>query len=112
SGHKSKKVQRILLVGDPGSGKSSAIGSMLEHGQKLFIADFDDNLDPIRNFVDPKYHDNLHYETLVDRVRFHPETGYPFVPGKPKAFSRFIKLTDRWVDSESGQDFGPPEEWP
>lgn len=111
SDHKSKRVSRILLVGDPGAGKTSAYGSLLAHGQRLFVMDFDDGLDPIRQFVAPEHHKNLIFESLVDKVRFSAKTGYPTVKGTPTAFKTFVSLMDRWVDSETGEDYGPPEEW-
>ena len=111
SKHKSEEYQRILLVGDPGGGKTTAVGHLLEHGQRLFFLDFDDGLDPIRHFIDPKYHDNLIYETLVDKVKIDPTTGYPSTVGKPTAYRRFVKLMDNWVDSVSGEDYGKPESW-
>lgn len=103
---------RILLVGDPGSGKTTAIGHLLEHGQEVFVADFDNNLDPIQQFVPAKYHAHLHYETLVDKVSFGAADGAPTVVGVPTAFPRFIELCRSWKDSETGEDFGPPEKWP
>ena len=109
--HKSANVQRILLVGDPGSGKTTAVRHLLEHGQKLFVVDFDDGLDPIRHFVPKEFHKNLVYETLVDKIKPDPNTGYPTVKGQPTAYRRFIKLMSNWVDSESGEDYGPPEKW-
>lgn len=102
---------RILLVGDPGAGKTTAIGHLLEHGQELFVADFDKGLAPIQHFVPAKYHKHLHYETLVDKVAFGAD-GSPTVQGVPTAFPRFVELMNRWKDSVTGEDFGPPEKWP
>jgi hypothetical protein len=105
-----KEPLRILIVGDPGAGKTTAYGHLLNHGQKLFVADFDKGLDPVRAYAKQEFHKNLHYETLVDKVRFAPETGYPIAPN-PKAWRNFIKLADNWTDSETGESFGAPESW-
>jgi len=110
SSHRSKESTRILIVGDPGAGKTCAYGSLLAHGQRLFVCDFDDNLDPIFKLVPKEFHDNLIYETLVDKVRFDKE-GNPTVEGRPTAFAGFVKLVKSWVDSETGEDYGPPESW-
>ncbi|KKK85175.1 hypothetical protein LCGC14_2775920, partial [marine sediment metagenome] len=53
----------------------------------------------------------LVYETLVGKIKPDPNTGYPTVKGQPTAYRRFIKLMSNWVDSESGEDYGPPEKW-
>lgn len=101
---------RVLIVGDPGSGKTTAIGKLAEAGQELHIADFDHNLNPIAQFVKPEALARIHFETLVDPVRMNAE-GKPIVKGIPPAFSGFCRLSERWVDSGTGENFGPPEEW-
>lgn len=111
SEHKSKSRNRILLLGDPGAGKTTAVGHLLNHGQRLFVADFDDGLEPIRAYVKPEFHKNLIYETLVDRVHPDINTGYPVTTGKPHAFRRFIKLTQEWKDTETGESYGKPQDW-
>lgn len=107
--HHSRERTAVLLLGDPGSGKTTAIGHLLEHGQRLFVADFDDGLDPIRKIIDPKYHPNLIYETLTDPVRINRK-GIPEVR-RPVALKRYQELLKNWVDSETGEDYGPPESW-
>ncbi len=101
---------RVLIVGDPGSGKTTAIGKLAEAGQELFIVDFDHNLNPVAKFVDKAAFSRIHFETLVDPVRFNPE-GKPVINGIPPAFSGFVKLSSKWVDSATGEDFGDPETW-
>ena len=111
SEHHAGERSRILLVGDPGTGKSAAYGSLLEHKQRLFVADFDDGLDSIRAVVDPKYYDNLVFATLKDAVKFDAIKGIPRPKGKPTAFSDFIKLMGDWVDTSTGESYGAPESW-
>lgn len=101
---------RVLIVGDPGSGKTTAIGKLAEAGQELHICDFDHNLNPITKFVKEEAFNRIHFETLIDPVRLNAE-GKPVVSGIPPAFSGFCKLSERWVDSATGEDFGAPEKW-
>lgn len=101
---------RILIVGDPGAGKTGAIGNLAEHGQELFWADFDNNLNALPQFLSPEALGRIHVETLVDPVRMNAE-GKPIIDGIPPSLPQFIKLSDKWVDSETGEDFGRPEEW-
>lgn len=101
---------RVLLLGDPGAGKSSAIGKLAEHEQELFICDFDSNLAPLPKFIAPEALSRIHFETLVDPVEYDGN-GKPIVKGIPPAFSNFVKLTSKWVDSSTGEDYGNPDEW-
>lgn len=103
-----KPSLRILIVGDPGSGKTGAIGSLVDHEQELFICDFDNNLNPIPQFC--KNLDAVHYETLVDKIVMDAN-GAPKIEGVPQAWPRYVQLANKWVDSETGEDFGAPESW-
>lgn len=102
---------RVLIVGEPGSGKSTAIGKLAEAMQKLFIVDFDNNLNPLKIFVSDKYFCNIHYQTLVDPMDFDTN-GMPIAKGIPRAWTRYIALAKQWIDIESGEDFGRPDDWP
>lgn len=109
SSHKSQQYLRILNVGDPGEGKTSIVGKLAEQGERLFFADFDDGLDPLRHFLKPEALENVHYETLQDKVKFD-DNGVG-VASPPFAFATFIKLLKNWKDSETGEEFGRPEDW-
>jgi hypothetical protein len=110
SNQSEKRVQRILIVGDPGTGKTCCVGHLLEHGQKLFVADFDNQIDVLRHIIPAKFHENLVYANLVDKVYPDPVSGYPRTDGKPTAFRKFVRLVRRWVDDD-GTDYGVPETW-
>lgn len=101
---------RVLIVSDPGGGKTGSVLKLAESGQKVFVADFDDNLFRLRKFISPDAFKSIHYETLVDKVSFNAE-GLPVVDGIPKAWSGFCKLCKTWVDRNTGEDFGEPESW-
>jgi hypothetical protein len=105
-----KRPQRLLIVGDPSAGKTTAVGHLLEHGQKLFVADFDAKLNPITKHVPAKFHDALVYSTLVDKMKLDASSGYAVPIGKPTAFPKFMRLIDRWVDDD-GTDYGEPVSW-
>jgi GTPase SAR1 family protein len=108
--HQSRQRSKIMIVGDNGGGKSSALAGLLREGYEVFVQDFDDGLDPLPNILadEPEALDRLHYETLKDTVKF--SGGNPTVK-EPKAFSQSMKLLNKWVDSETGEDFGSIEDW-
>lgn len=105
--HKSQRYLRILNVGDPGDGKTTVTGMLAKHGQRLFYADFDDGLDPLRHYLTPEEQGNIIYVTLVDKVSINDD-GQP-VAKPPFAFPQFIKLMKAW--KTDGEDYGPPESW-
>lgn len=93
--HHSLEQARIMVVGDSGTGKTSALACLANAGKRLFILDFDDGLPILRALVKPEFHANITYETLRDKVRVNP-TG-PYVKGQPDAFNRAMALLDKWV---------------
>lgn len=56
----------ILVVGDPGIGKSSLYASLANAGYKVNIVDFDNGLDPLANYLTPEGAARTHYVTLKD----------------------------------------------
>jgi len=64
SQHKSTSVTKLLLVGDSGSGKTSALASLANAGKKLRILDYDDGLDILSEYLTPEAVSRVSYITL------------------------------------------------
>lgn len=107
SEHQSSRSTKLLLIGDSGTGKTGALTSLLKQGYRLRIFDFDNGLDSLVAHARRECPDalaNVEYETLRDRI-----TGYagdrPTFKDVPDAFSRTMKLLDKWTDGTK------PAEW-
>lgn len=115
--HKSTSYTKMILLGDPGSGKTGALASLVKAGYKLRILDFDANLDPLAQFVKREAPDKLHnieYRTLTDKLKAGAQGMVP--DGIPTAYMEGVKMLDRWkYKSDEGEeidlgrpaDFGP-----
>lgn len=114
SNHQSNEYTKLLIEGDSGSGKSGSLASLVKAGYKLRILDWDNGLEPLKQFIlrdSPDKIDNVEFVTLRD-VRKATAEG-PIVTA-PKAFIKGIKLLDRWkYTNEDGTetDLGVPAEW-
>jgi len=97
SQHKSKSVTKLLLVGDSGSGKTSALASLANAGKKLRILDYDDGLDILSEYLTPEAVPRVSYITLRDSL------------GQANAFRRGAQLLSAWRDGE--ENFGSVKEW-
>ena len=114
SKHQSNEYTKMLIEGDSGSGKTGALTSLVAAGYKLRILDWDNGLEPLKQFVlrtCPENIDNIEFVTLRDVRKAGPEG--PTVMS-PKAFMKGIKLLDKWkYTNEDGTetDLGVPAEW-
>ncbi len=114
SKHQSNDFTKLLVEGDSGSGKTGALTSLVSAGYKLRILDFDNGLEPLKQFIlreCPEKINNVEFVSLRDERKAGPEG--PTVTS-PKAFIRAIKLLDRWRykdDSGTEVDLGDPAEW-
>ena len=97
SKHKSTSVTKLLLCGDSGRGKTSALASLANAGKKLRILDYDDGLDILPEFLKPDVVKNVSYVTLRDSL------------GQADSFRRGARLLSHWKDGE--EDLGPVKEW-
>lgn len=57
-----------LVCGDNGAGKTSLFASLVNAGYEVFIQDFDNGLDVLRNRVDPENYSKLHYITPANEA--------------------------------------------
>jgi hypothetical protein len=115
SNHSSNKFTKLLIEGDSGSGKTGSLSSLVKAGFKLRILDFDNGLEPLKQFVlkeCPQNIENVEFVTLRDKYKATPAG--PVVDGAPTAFVAGIKLLDRWkYKDENGNevDLGVPATW-
>lgn len=114
SNHQSNEFTKMLCMGDSGSGKTGALASLVAAGYKLFILDFDNGLEPLKQFVlrdNPELIDNIEFVTLRDTIK--AGAAGPVVT-KADAFTRAIKLLDHWKykdDDGNVVDHGIPADW-
>lgn len=72
SDHPSANVVKLLNIGESGTGKTGALGSLASVGYNLHILDYDGGLDILANSLrdDPAALARVHYETLRDKIVF------------------------------------------
>jgi hypothetical protein len=105
----------MLVEGDPGSGKTGALASLVKAKYKLRILDYDNGLEPLKQFIlrdCPELIGNVEYRTLRDKRKASPDG--PVIDGQPKAFVDGIKMCDRWrykTDNGTEIDLGVPANW-
>ncbi len=107
--HPSNETTKMLLIGNTGAGKTGALASLVGEGYKLFIVDFDNGLDVLKNIVLDKYADkaeNVQYKTFADDVSFQ---GNGLVVKSAKAFEEGMKSLAKW--SDEGKDYGSIWTW-
>lgn len=94
--HKSAALVKTLVVADSGFGKTGALASLAKAGYNLYIIDFDNGLDVLRNLLkdDPKALARVQYETFVDK--FKNVGGQLMIDGVPTAFANALKILSNW----------------
>lgn len=100
SAHQSTQSTKMLLIGDPGAGKSGSLASLAEAGYNLRVLDLDSGLDILSNLLrDPKSpYDKaalgrVIYETVTDPMK---PSGGKLVPVAATVWQRSIELLQRW----------------
>ena len=108
--HQSSTYVKLLNLGDPSAGKTGALSSLVGAGYNLLIWDFDNGLDSLVQYArrdHPANLKNVHYMTLRDKFKTN---GVDIVyDGIPSAFSRGLKLMDKWDKAHGAdEDIGVP----
>lgn len=115
SKHQSNEYTKLLIMGDSGSGKTGGLTSLVKAGYKLRILDYDNGLDPLKEFIIhecPNNLDNVEFRTLRDKRRATPDGS--IIDGIPRAFVDGIKMLDKWkYTTPDGEeiDLGIPAAW-
>ena len=94
SNHPRDQRVKALVCGDPGTGKTGALASLINTGHKVVVLDFDNGLDILRSYIED-HHENLFYYT------FNVED--PKTPQIARDILRHWKTKD--------EDLGPITEW-
>ncbi len=104
--HHSGSIQKLLLIGDSGAGKTGSMVSLIEAGYKLRILDLDNGLDALKNFALHQGADLslVEYETVRDTYKIMNDM--PVVKGTPKAFANSMKLMTTWSDGTDPAEWG------
>ena len=97
SKHKSAEYTKLMLVGDSGAGKTSALASLANAGYNLRILDFDDGLSILPEFLNKDAVSNVSFITLKDGL------------GQANAFRKGVQMITQWKDGD--EDFGPVKSW-
>jgi len=114
SQHQSNEFTKIIILGDPGTGKTGGLASLVKAGYWLGIEDYDNGLDPLKQFIQhecPDKINNVVYRSLRDKRKSTP-LGM-VVDGPARAFPEGLKMLDRWKYKEDDKeiDLGCPAEW-
>lgn len=107
--HQSNKFTKMLLMGDPGSGKTGACVSLLGLNLKLRFLDMDNGLDSFKQFAlrdFPEKVPEVEYRTLRDKYK---ASALGPLPWRPTAFVDALKMLESWKYDDT--DLGAPYEW-
>ena len=119
--HQGTKFVKGLLLGNPGTGKTGGLTSLVKAGYKLRIWDYDNLLVPLIKYVQkecPERIDQIRYTALTDKLKGSTNPAMMNgknlvisspVDGQPKAYSNGLKMLDHWKDGD--EDLGKPSEW-
>lgn len=119
--HVSTDIIKGLLIGDPGSGKTGSLTSLVKAGYKLRVYDFDNLLGSLVSFAKKECPDklgNVSYQTFTDKLK-GVDTPVIMIGGRmdvqsiadgvPKAYIDGLKQLNHWKVGD--EDLGKPEEW-
>jgi hypothetical protein len=107
SEHSSSSIQKMLYIGDSGTGKTTSLFSLLQAGYKLRIYDFDNLLSPLISITRgkaPELLDNIEFMSFRDEMATTSQG--PIVPS-PRAFTDGLKAFDKWEDGSKPKEWGP-----
>lgn len=110
--HPSSKITKLLLMGDPGSGKTGGLAALANAGYKLHIADLDNGLDVLVNMLSDRKSPyskeaigNIDFQTITERhVKISAKGGVE-VPPSATVWNRLVAVATKWPDGGSVNDW-------
>lgn len=109
---------RLLEVGDPGTGKTGALASLVDNMdelglKKIVICDMDEGIDPLGTFVTKGENlSRVHYQTFRDK--FKPTAAGPMIVSATalqKCMTALNKWTEGTKDEEGYINLGAADSW-
>lgn len=91
---------KLLITGESGSGKTSTLATLVKAGYEVFVADCDNGLSVLRNYLTPEEITKVRYLSFRDKA-----------DGKPKAWQslRETLITKGWIDGT--ENYGKIDSW-
>lgn len=99
---------KMMLIGDSGTGKTSALASLVEAGYKLRIVDMDDGIAPLANRLrakDPALLKSV--DVMSFRDKYRPTQGGMDLVMPAKAYLGATKTMNKWEDDTVPSEWGP-----
>jgi hypothetical protein len=108
SSHTALSVVKLLLIGDPGAGKTGALASLAKAGYNLRIIDLDNGLDILLNLLadDPAALDRVDFVTATDSFK---NINGRIIPKKPEAWPKVSSSLHSFPDCGSPLEWTPKE---
>lgn len=113
--HQSAQTIKLLLIGDPGSGKTGALPSLAAAGYNLRIMDLDNGLDIVRHLLTtqgspyPKEAaSRVDYVTLTDEMK---NVSGRLIQVKAEVWQKAAGLLAEWIDPITKVNLGPISSW-
>jgi hypothetical protein len=105
--HQGAKSIRALYIGDPTTGKTGSLASLVAAGYKLRILDYDNKLSVLKHFVMETCPDKINNVSAIPlRDVYVTSNQGPYVKS-PKAYTQGVALLNKWEDDTIPQDWGP-----
>lgn len=105
--HQGASLIRALYIGDPTTGKTGSLASLVAAGYKIGILDFDNKLSVLKHFVMqtcPEKIGNVSAITLRDKYK---STNNGPIVQTPKAYVEGVKFLNEWEDKSIPSEWGP-----
>lgn len=97
------KPIKMLLIGEPGTGKTGSLASLAQAGYNIRVLDCDNGTDILGNMLaDPKgpygpeARQRVTWQTVKDKMKLMPNGSV--VPVKPSVWARSIELLQNWPE--------------